>query len=119
MNAELADILTVVGSVIGAMGGFEAFRWSITAWRNRKTDARIEDARADAEEFKALREYNEFLQKQLSEKEKRFVEQTGRLRLVQDELFTLKEENSSLKLEFALKRCERNKCGDREPQNGY
>ena len=66
-----------------------------------------------------LREYNEFLQKQLSEKEQRFVEQTDRLRKVQDELFTLKETNSDLKLELALKRCERKKCGDREPQNGY
>lgn len=52
-------------------------------------------------------------------KEQRFVEQTDRLRKVQDELFTLKEANSDLKLELALKRCERKKCGDREPQNGY
>lgn len=115
MNVELTDILTIVG----AMGGFEAIKWGIRAWRNRKTDARIEEARADVEEFKALREYNEFLQKQLSDKEERFVEQTGRLRQVQDELFTLKEENSNLKLEIALKRCEKRKCGDREPQNGY
>ena len=86
---------------------------------SRKTNARIEDAHADVEEFKALREYNEFLQKQLSEKEQRFVEQTDRLRKVRDELFTLKETNSDLKLELALKRCERKKCGDREPQNGY
>lgn len=119
MNVELADILTVIGSVIGAMGGVEAIKWGVTAWRNRKTDARIEDARADAEEFKALREYNEFLQKQLSDKEERFVEQTGRLRQVQDELFALKESYSDEKLELAMKRCERKKCGDREPQNGY
>lgn len=79
----------------------------------------LRTAHADVEEFKALREYNEFLQKQLSAKEQRFVEQTDRLRKVQDELFTLKEANSDLKLELALKRCERKKCGDREPQNGY
>lgn len=79
----------------------------------------LSEAQADVDEFKALREYNEFLQKQLSEKEQRFVEQTDRLRKVQDELFTLKETNSDLKLELALKRCERKKCGDREPQNGY
>lgn len=115
MNIELADIL----AIIGTMGGIEAFKWGVTTWRNRKTDARIEDARADIEEFKALREYNEFLQKQLSDKEERFVEQTGRLRVVQDDLFSLKEENSTLKLELALKRCEKKKCGDREPQNGY
>ena len=48
------------------MGGFEAVKWIIGFYTNRKTNARIEDAHADVEEFKALREYNEFLQKQLS-----------------------------------------------------
>lgn len=67
---------------------------------------------ADVEEFKALREYNEFLQKQLIEKEERFVEQTGRLRTVQDELF--KAEHRA-----CLEQCEKKKCGDREPPNGY
>ena len=102
-----------------ALGGIEGIKQLIKWWMSRKTNARIEDVHADVEEFKALREYNEFLQKQLSEKEQRFVEQTDRLRKVQDELFTLKEANSDLKLELALKRCERKKCGDREPQNGY
>ncbi|MCE8568911.1 hypothetical protein K0F19_20040 [Bacteroides fragilis] len=106
-------------AILGAFGGFEAIKWVVSFYASRKTNARIEDAQADGEEFKTLREYNEFLQKQLSEKEERFVEQTGRLRKVQDELFILKEENSSLKLEIALKRCEKRKCGDREPQNGY
>lgn len=112
---DLDTILTI----IGAMGGIEGIKWGLRAWLNRKTDARIADAHADAEEFKALREYNEFLQKQLSDKEERFVEQTGRLRKVQDELFALKESYSDVKLELALKRCEKKKCGDREPQNGY
>ena len=105
--------------LVTALGGIEGIKQLIKWWMSRKTSARIEDAHADVEEFKALREYNEFLQKQLSEKEQRFVEQTDRLRKAQDELFTLKEANSDLKLELALKRCERKTCGDREPQNGY
>lgn len=115
MGVDLNTIL----AIIGAMGGIEGIKWGIRAWANRKTNARIADAQADVEEFKALREYNEFLQKQLSEKEELFVEQTGRLRQVQDELFTLKESYSDVKIELALKRCEKKKCGDREPQNGY
>ena len=99
--------------LVTALGGIEGIKQLIKWWMSRKTNARIEDAHADVEEFKALREYNEFLQKQLSAKEQRFVEQTDRLRKVQDEA------NSDLKLELALKRCERKKCGDREPQNGY
>lgn len=106
-------------SVLAALGGLEAIKWFVNTYANRKTNARIADAQADGEEFKALREYNEFLQKQLSDKEERFVEQTNRLRVVQDDLFALKEENSALKLEIALKKCEKKKCGDREPQNGY
>ena len=115
MGVDLNTIL----AIIGAMGGIEGIKWGIRAWANRKTNARIADAQADVEEFKALREYNEFLQKQLSEKEERSVEQTGRLRQVQDELFTLKESYSDVKIELALKRCEKKKCGDREPRNGY
>lgn len=112
---ELSDFLTIVG----ALGGFEAVKWTVNYFTNRKTNARIEDAHADLEEFKTLREYNEFLQKQLSMKEERFTEQTGRLREVQGELFKAQQENSDLKLELTVKRCERKKCGDREPQNGY
>ena len=86
--------------LVTALGGIEGIKQLIKWWMSRKTNARIEDAHADVEE-------------------QRFVEQTDRLRKVQDELFTLKEANSDLKLELALKRCERKKCGDREPQNGY
>lgn len=112
---EQTDIITI----LGALGGFEAIKWAIKTFLNRKTDARIEDAHADSEEFKTLREYNEFLQKQLQDKEVRFVEQTDRLRNTQTELFTLEKEMSDLKIELALKRCEKKKCGDRMPPNGY
>lgn len=105
--------------LVTALGGVEGLKQLAKWWMTRKSSKRIDEAHADAEEFKALREYNEFLQKQLSEKELRFVEQTDRLRKVQDELFSVKENCSDLKLELAMKRCERRKCGDREPQNGY
>lgn len=115
MSGAVGDVIAIVGT----LGGFEAVKWLVGFMANRRTNARIEDARADVEEFKALREYNEFLQRQLSDKEERFVEQTTRLREVQDELFALKETLSDLRLELAMKRCERKKCADRVPQNGY
>ena len=62
MGVDLNTIL----AIIGAMGGIEGIKWGIRAWMNRKTNARIADAQADVEEFKALREYNEFLQKILN-----------------------------------------------------
>ena len=54
--------------LVTALGGIEGIKQLIKWWMSRKTNARIEDAHADVEEFKALREYNEFLQKQLSER---------------------------------------------------
>lgn len=105
--------------LITALGGIEGIKQFLKWWASRKNAARIDDAHADLEEFKTLREYTEFLQKQLTEKEERFVEQTGRLRKTQDELFALKDENSSMRIELALKRCEKKRCGDREPPNGY
>lgn len=106
-------------AVIGAIGGSSTITWFVTFWVNRKTNARMEDAKADSAEFKTLREYNEFLQKQLSEKEERFIDQTKHLRSIQEELFSSKEEVSDLRLELALKKCEVKKCQKREPQNGY
>lgn len=44
------DLNTVL-AVIGAMGGVEGIKWGIRAWVNRKTDARKEDAAADALEI--------------------------------------------------------------------
>lgn len=46
MNVELTDILTIIGT----LGGFEAIKWGISFYTNRKTNARIEDAHADVEE---------------------------------------------------------------------
>ncbi|MFQ9021193.1 MAG: hypothetical protein ACLR6J_07000 [Parabacteroides merdae] len=43
MNVELTDILTIIGT----LGGFEAIKWGISFYTNRKTNARIEDAHAD------------------------------------------------------------------------
>ena len=103
MGVDLNTIL----AIIGAMGGIEGIKWGIRAWANRKTNARIADAQADVEEFKALREYNEFLQKQLSEKEERFVEQTGRLRQGAGRAFHLKRELLGREDRTGLKRCEK------------
>ena len=43
---ELNDWLTI----LGALGGLEAIKWIVNFYVNRKTDARKEDAAADAAE---------------------------------------------------------------------
>lgn len=116
------EILTIVATVIGALGGWECIKYLI----NRKTNKRKEEAEADGAEFGVLRETVEFLQTQLknmveqdAEKERRFVEQTKRLRETQDREHELMKEKARIELELQMYRCVRKGCQNREPQNGY
>lgn len=111
----MADIVTI----LGALGGFELIKWLANFIVNRRNNARVDSARADVEEFRALREYNEWLQNQLSEKEKNYQSQINEYRTLNREVIDLEKSNSDLKVELAIKRCEVKKCPNREPQNGY
>lgn len=118
----MEDMITI----LGALGGFEFIKWLVRFISNRHNDSKVEDAKADREKYSVLESHIDFLQNELKEKEerfvdkeKRFVEQTERLRSTQDRLFQAEQEKARLTLELALKRCERKKCADREPQNGY
>lgn len=109
-------------ALLTVLGGWDAVKYLL----NRRSNKRLAEAQAEAaqsqasaDEFHALREYNEFLQQQLQQKEERFVDQTDRLRKSQEREFELMKQNSDFKLELATKRCERKQCGQREPQNGY
>lgn len=111
----MTGIIETLLAVITALGGFEAIKYFL----NRKANSRKAEAEADSAEFNTLREYNEFLQKQLSDKEERFTNQTDRLRCIQDEYFDLMKKNAQTELELQKYRCIRAKCPNREPQNGY
>ena len=111
----MTGIIETLLTVITALGGFEAIKYFL----NRKTNKRKAVAEADSAEFNVLREYNEFLQRQLSDKEERFTNQTDRLRTIQDEYFDLMKKNAQTELELQKFRCIRAKCPNREPQNGY
>lgn len=105
--------------LITSLGGIEGVKQLLKWWMNRKNAARIDDTKADREEFELLRDVTSFLEKTLSEKEQRFVEQTERLRQVQADLLAQKEENAQLRIENALTKCEVKKCPNREPPTGY
>lgn len=119
---DYTAILEMAGAGLTALGGWEAVKYLI----NRKSNARKAEAEADSVEFGVLKETITFLQEQLheqvrldAEKEKRFVEQTQRLRTVQDDNSALLREKSKLELELQTYRCMVKKCPKREPQNGY
>lgn len=116
-------------ALLTVLGGWDAVKYLLNRKANRKLEAAqadtaqaqadSADAQASADEFHTLREYNEFLQRQLQQKEERFTEQTDRLRKSQDNEFAQMKQIRDLQLELATKRCEVQHCGKRQPQNGY
>ena len=110
---SIADIIAILGGI----GGLEFIKWLFTRKRVARSD-----------EFRLLRETNEFLQTQQLEKEKRFAEQTQVLRATQRDLLeTTKREADSgiahareiatLNVELARVRCEDTDCPFRQPPN--
>lgn len=113
-------------TVLGAMGGLELIKWLYNVIANRKNNARINEAEADASEFHVMQEQMVFMQQQLKDKEERFAEQTEHLRDVQRDLLTLEKEKSlmeveylkkiaDLELELARVRCNDELCPFRQP----
>lgn len=110
-------VLTDIIAILGGIGGLEFIKWLFTRKRAARSD-----------EFRLLRETNEFLQTQQLEKEKRFAEQTQVLRATQRDLLeTTKREADSgiahareiaaLNVELARVRCEDTDCPFRLPPN--
>lgn len=120
---------TTIITVLLSVGVLEFVKWMFT----RKSNARIVKAQADTAELKNdvdqfhfLRERLEFKDKELVEKEKRFVEQTNIVRDLNRQLLDQTIENgklqariSELEAERRMKLCERRGCMERQPQSGY
>ena len=111
----------IIATILGALGGWEAIKYLI----NRKTNKRVAESEADSVEYGVLKETIVFLQEEMhamvladADKEKRFVEQTTRLRKVLDENSELQREKSRLELELHKYKCIREKCANRQPPNG-
>lgn len=126
---DISTIAASFGGVLTALGGWEFVKWML----HRKSNARIAEANAEnmelkneVDEFHFLRERLEFKEKEMMEKEKRFVEQTELVRTLNRQLLDQTIENgklqariSELEAERKMKLCERRGCMQREPQSGY
>ena len=62
---ELYDWLTI----LGALGGLEAIKWMVNFYVNRKTDARKEDAAADAAENENERNQVAWLEERIAQRD--------------------------------------------------
>jgi hypothetical protein len=124
----MTTIETIV-TIVSALGGFELIKWFYT----RKSKAKVEEAeaevariKADADEYHLIRERLDLLNKDMIEKEKRFMEQTNHVRELNRQLIdkeveigNYKAKVSELEAERKMKLCERRGCANRQPQSGY
>lgn len=95
-------------ALIGALGGWEAVRWVVNFYVNRKTNARKEDAAADAAE-------NENERKQIAWLEERIAQRDAKIDALYIELrheqqAKLEEIHKRHGIELQLKDAEYNRC---------
>lgn len=116
-------------ALLGALGGLEAIRWGVTTWRNRKTDARKEDATADGMEIQNLLNVINTLTSQLDKSDERMKARDGKvdftyteLRKAEMKILELTREKHELELklkEAELKKCDVRGCQNRQPPSEY
>nr|DAK89169.1 MAG TPA: hypothetical protein [Caudoviricetes sp.] len=95
-------------ALIGALGGLEAIKWVVNFYVNRKTNARKEDAAADAAE-------NENERKQIAWLEERIAQRDAKIDALYIELrheqqAKLEEIHKRHGIELQLKDAEYNRC---------
>lgn len=104
MNIELTDIMTIVGT----MGGIEGIKWGLRAWVNRKTDARKEDAAADAMEIDNEKTQVSWLEERITQRDLKIDALYVELR--EEQSAKLEEIHKRYQVELALKDAEHNRC---------
>ena len=109
-------------AIIGTLGGFEAIKWVVNFYVNRKTNARKEDASADAMENENERKQVEWLEDRISQRDAKIDALYIELRQEQaahlDEIHKRHETELKLK-EAEMKRCDVRGCGKRQPPSDY
>ena len=88
------------------MGGIEGIKWAVRAWLNRKTDARKEDAAADALEIDNEKNQVTWLEDRITQRDLKI-----------DALYVELRQEQSAKLDEIHNRCDRpdSECGRRIP----
>ncbi|WP_291587485.1 hypothetical protein [Bacteroides sp.] len=121
----LSDWLTI----IGALGGLEAIKWIVNSYVNRKTNARKEDASADAAEIQNLLSVISNLSGQLDKADARMTIRDGKVDFLYSENNKLRADNLEhikkiyeleLQLKEAeIKKCDMRGCANRKPPSDY
>ena len=115
---ELNDWLTI----LGALGGLEAIKWIVNFYVNRKTDARKEDAAADAAENENERKQVAWLEERIAQRDTKIDAIYVELRQEQAEKLQLIHDKHELELrlkESEIKKRDVRGCSNRQPPSDY
>ena len=115
---ELNDWLTI----LGALGGLEAIKWIVNFYVNRKTDARKEDAAADAAENENERKQVAWLEERIAQRDTKIDAIYVELRQEHAEKLQLIHDKHELELrlkESEIKKCDVRGCSNRQPPSDY
>jgi uncharacterized protein YlxW (UPF0749 family) len=97
-------------TILGALGGLEAIKWVVNFYVNRKTDARKEDAAADAAENENERKQVAWLEARITQRDTKIDAIYVELRQEQAEKLQLIHDKHELELrlkESEIKKCSR------------
>ena len=109
-------------AILGALGGFEAIKWGITTWLHRRTDARREEAAADALEQENHQRHIDWLERRLEQRDRKIDALYAELRESQSVNLQLVHEKHALELELkeaTIRRCNVRGCANRQPPSEY
>lgn len=116
-------------TLIATLGGFEGIRWGVSAWINRKTNARKEDTSADGMEIQNLLNIINAQSVQIDNQEKRMgardtkvdflYSENNKLRAEHLELMKEKHELELHLKEAEIKKCDVRGCVNRQPPSDY
>lgn len=109
-------------TIIGALGGLEAVKWVVNFYVNRRTNARKEDASADAMENENERKQVAWLEERIAQRDAKIDAIYVELRQEQsahlDDIHKKHELELKLK-EAEIKKCDVRGCMNRQPPSDY
>lgn len=109
-------------ALIGALGGLEAIKWVVNFYVNRRTNARKEDASADAMENENERKQIAWLEERIAQRDAKIDAIYVELRQEQsahlDDIHKKHELELKLK-EAEIKKCDVRGCMNRQPPSDY
>lgn len=109
-------------ALIGALGGLEAIKWIVNFYVNRKTNARKEDAAADAAENENERKQVAWLEERIAQRDAKIDAIYVELRQEQSEKLQFIHDKHELELklkEAEIKKCDVRGCNNRQPPSDY